>query len=383
MQKGIPRFIFVSAFDYPTRFAHALHGLHMARAFAARLGNSFLYIVNTAVEQEELSGIRYRRLFGRSGRRVKKLRLRRLLVPLSLLYIFITQKAHGSVMYTTDPVLFAPLVFMKRFFNYTFACECHGTLTPKQSAIVAQHADAIFFVTASLKNDWIAAHPHAAHKAHLLPNAVDISAFEKVPDDKAALREKLDLPLDKTLVGYVGRFEPLGADKGLHLMIDAVSSLPEEVTLVLVGGAKNEIAHYADYIASKGLADRVTLVPHVASSQVAQFEKACDILAYVPSAGGAFFEKETSPMKLFEYMAADRPIIVSDSPAMREILDDSSALFVKPGSQAEFVHAIEHLIHSPDHGAGLAASALKKVSRNTWERRAQEVLERTGAFLPN
>ncbi len=146
------KLIFVSTFDYPTRFAHALHGLHMARAFAAEPGDSFLYIVNTAVNPAELSGIRYRRLFGRFGRRIKKLRLRRVLTPISLLWFFITNPMwREGIVVTTDPVLFPTLVFLKKIFGFSFVCECHGALTSGQGASIAAHADAIFFVTASLK----------------------------------------------------------------------------------------------------------------------------------------------------------------------------------------------------------------------------------------
>ncbi len=206
----------------------------------------------------------------------------------------------------------------------------------------------------------MARYPEAQNKALLLPNAVDTQAFAAVPDDKIMLRKKLGLPDTKILVGYVGRFEPLGNDKGLHLMIDAVKDLPDNVIVLLVGGAKAEITQYAAYAASKGLKDRIVLVPYVTSGLVAEYEKACDVLAYVPSARNAFFEKETSPMKLFEYMAARRPIIVSDSPAMREILDDASALFVEPGSAEQFVAAVERLIAHPEEGAHLADAAFKK-----------------------
>ena len=370
------KLIFVSTFDYPTRFAHALHGLHMARAFAAQSGDSFLYIVNTAVSPDELAGIGYRRLFGRFGRRIKKLHLRRVLIPVSLAWFFITNPTWRKVIVlTTDPALFPTLAFLKKIFGFTFVCECHGVLTPMQDASIAQHADAIFFVTASLKNNFVTMHPERTNKAYLLPNAVDVEAFAAVSDDKIQLRKKLSLPLENTLVGYVGRFEPLGDDKGLHLMIDSVQNLPADIMLVLVGGAKAEIARYADYVASKGLQDRVVLVPYVTLGLVAEYEKACDMLAYVPAARTRFFEKETSPMKLFEYMATHRPIIVSDSGAMREILDDSSALFVEAGSQQQFVDAIQNLAEHPDIGMRLADAALKKVSHNTWKQRAQEIMK--------
>jgi glycosyltransferase involved in cell wall biosynthesis len=89
-----------------------------------------------------------------------------------------------------------------------------------------------------------------------------------------------------------------------------------------------------------------------------------------------------SPMKVFEYMASGRPIVISDLPVLREVLrPDVDALMVEPEDPDALIAALEQLRDDPDLGARLAASALERVrSEFTWELRARRILAR---FMPD
>ncbi len=367
------RVLAVSTFDYPSRFAHAIHGLEMARAFA-RAPLRFTFICNTAVNPSELSGIRYRRLFGPFGRMVKKLYLRRVLFIPAMIPRLLLRWPH--VVYTTEPGLYAPLALLRLFFRYRLVAECHGTLTKRQARALAR-ADKLVFTTEGLRQHFLATQPWVRERAVVVQNAADVARFDAITADIPTLRGELGLPPIAFLIGYIGRFEPLGADKGLHVMIDALPQFSLDTNLLLVGGAKQEIATYEAYADSKGVLGRVHFVPHVDPREVPRYAKACDCLVYIPPSN-QFTEIETSPMKLFEYMAAERPMILSGTAAIRDIVRDDEAVFVAPDSLDEFVAAVTIQRNNMAEMRERARRAHIRVASMTWDKRAEKLLELVG-----
>ncbi len=257
------RLIFVTTFDYPSRYAHPLHGLFMARAFARVLGDHFLFFINTTLDVNIVHGIQYRRLFGPWGRRIKKLHLRKILLPFSLLWFFATHRAwRGSHIFVNDLQLLTLLRRRKWFYDIPIIFECHEVLSPPQAHLVAHYASLVIFVTNALREEFIKLYPHI-RSTLVLPNAVDTAAFEAVSADQASLKRELQLP-EVPLVGYVSRLNPRGEEKGIETLIDAMALVSEPTKLLLVGGTAKEIEEYKKYTAHKKLQDRVLFVPHVA-----------------------------------------------------------------------------------------------------------------------
>ena len=83
-----------------------------------------------------------------------------------------------------------------------------------------------------------------------------------------------------------------------------------------------------------------------------------------------------SPLKIFEYMSVGRAMIVSDLPALREVLDDEVSLFAPPGDTDSWVRAIMTLRDDESLRERLGARARARfLSRHTWAARAHRVLE--------
>jgi glycosyltransferase involved in cell wall biosynthesis len=92
----------------------------------------------------------------------------------------------------------------------------------------------------------------------------------------------------------------------------------------------------------------------------------------LPNPASAISTAFTSPLKLFEYMAAGRPIVASDLPSIREILTDGrNALLVDPGNSQALTAAVRRLEEDPALGGQLARQALEDVRQYTWERRGE------------
>jgi glycosyltransferase involved in cell wall biosynthesis len=80
-------------------------------------------------------------------------------------------------------------------------------------------------------------------------------------------------------------------------------------------------------------------------------------------------------MKMFEYMAAGRAILTSDLPVLREVLDETKAVF-SPLEQVEaWESALGVLLADPQRRQALGQSARTAVEQYSWVKRAQRVLE--------
>lgn len=176
-------------------------------------------------------------------------------------------------------------------------------------------------------------------------DGVDLEQFN-LNLDKTKVREELRLTTDKKLVIYTGsRY----FWKGVDVLEKAESLLPLTImTLIINNKSYLEIPKYL---------------------------QAADLLILPNSATDRISKCYTSPMKLFEYMASNRPIIASDLPSLREVLDESSAYFFEPDNPESLAKTIEYALAHKQETDKKARNALLKVKEYSWEKRARKILE--------
>ena len=94
----------------------------------------------------------------------------------------------------------------------------------------------------------------------------------------------------------------------------------------------------------------------------------------LPNPASAISTRFTSPLKLFEYMAAGRAIVASDLPSIREVLHDGvDALLVVPGDANDLADALRRLLGDPALAAQLARAAFDAAPQYSWARRAERL----------
>ena len=172
---------------------------------------------------------------------------------------------------------------------------------------------------------------------------------------------------------YAGSLFPW---KGAADLVAASASLPG-CSIEIIGGEASRIEELRAHAPTKGATLRFSgHLPHAQAMQ--RVLGAC--IAVLPNRAdtdSAF----TSPIKLFEYMAAGCAIVVSDLPPMHEILDDEDAVWTRPGDPQSLSAAIAALVQDPARARSLGDRVRAKSQHYTWQARAAKIkalLTRTG-----
>jgi glycosyltransferase involved in cell wall biosynthesis len=160
----------------------------------------------------------------------------------------------------------------------------------------------------------------------------------------------------------------------VDVLLRAIARLPGAPGLIVGGHEEEPDLHRVRELASElGIADRVTFTGHVQPGHVGGKLREARILV-LPNPASALSTRFTSPLKLFEYMAARRPIVATDLPSIREVLrDGENALLVPSDDPESMAAAIRRLLDDDQLSERLARNAADAVQQYTWSRRAERL----------
>lgn len=204
-------------------------------------------------------------------------------------------------------------------------------------------------------------------------DAVDLDRFENLPS-QAKARSKWNLKTDRPVVGYVGRLTTLGQEKGVKTVLEAVAK-DKTFFAFVVGGPEDDKKRYEAMAKKLGLTeDDVLFTGEIQAADVPASLCACDVLA-MPFPDMPHYRTHMSPLKMFEYMAANRPLVTSDLPTVRDVLSEETAVFCAPGSTDSFVKALLWIVGHSDQAKERAAAAAALVRHHTWPERMARILD--------
>lgn len=213
-----------------------------------------------------------------------------------------------------------------------------------------------------------------SEKILVLPDGVDVDKFN-ISVSKEEARMKTGLPKHYKIVGYLGRFRIMDAEKGLKDLIRSMKYIEaEDVRLMVIGGPVELIETYFKIIQDENLLSEKYIfkdtIPH---SEVPMYLKSfdCCVLTLPWKEAFAVF---MSPLKMFEYMASGCPIIAPDLPNVREILNDDMCVFVAPDDMKGIASAIEKVLSDQDLATKISFNAMQEANKYSWVKRADMLI---------
>jgi glycosyltransferase involved in cell wall biosynthesis len=259
------------------------------------------------------------------------------------------------------------------FLKKKLVFEAHR-FSPKRSFFYKRFKNKNFkvvVVTKRLREDFIKI-GFKSENILIAPDGVDLAEFD-IEISKEEARNRVVLPLDAKIVMYTGHlFEWKGADILLQVAKlisndQFLISKNNEILFVFVGGTEHDIKSFIKK--AEGL-DNVLILGHKPHSQIPTYLKAADVLVLPNNDDEGIFSLYTSPLKLFEYMAAKRSIVASDLPSIREVLNDANAFLVKSGDPSALAEGICRAFLDNQK----IEMAFRDVQRYAWNKRAGDIL---------
>lgn len=371
-----PRVIYVGSPELFSKGASAVHVMKMCQAMG-RLGVSTELLLSSNHNEDEL-----RRYYGvQNNFKIKKLpyfknTTLRNIVHGVLASIYTRSRRKDFDLTVTRNIVYAYLATV--FFKIPTVYDAHHPLVKGAGYLFDSFKDSKYLVKFSTNSGGLAdiyinrgLPPEKLVVAH---NGVDLESYRSLPAKEEA-RAELGLPALKKIVCYSGN---IYEGRGMELLIQSALKL-KDVLFLIVGGLDSDVDRLRGIVDTKN-ARNVELTGFVPHTSVPLYLGAADVLVmpYTPEItikGGTVAKDFTSPIKLFEYMAAGKPIVASSIPSVAEVLQDGrNALLVEAGSGESLYLGIQKVLDNPEFAEGIARGAMNDVKMYTWEERCRKLL---------
>ncbi|WP_345853971.1 glycosyltransferase family 4 protein [Shewanella algae] len=356
---------YISSSILPSRFANSVHVMKMCNAFS-KVSDVELF----AVEGDNFGDIYKIYSVGRnfSVRTFRKGKSR----LSSLAYVF---KVFAAIKREPDTVVYGRhllsllILSLKRM---PLVYEAHSLPTSSMRTGLEKllfrlpNFEKLVVISEALKKDYLSEISVLGCKDILVAHdGADIPSDITTKTDRTA----------RLKVGYIGQ---LYQGRGINLIIDIAKSMPK-IDFVIIGGMENDISYWKSQTINL---TNIDFKGHMSQRELSLYYSEIDVLLAPYQNGANQFDgkadtsKWMSPMKIFEYMSYNKPIVCSDILVLREILNESNACLVAPDKVEEWISAIRKLEEDSGFREFIATNAYQDfINCYTWDERAKTILD--------
>lgn len=218
---------------------------------------------------------------------------------------------------------------------------------------VMKKGDKIFSTSHAMKKETSL---YTKKEISVIPFGIDTNVFKA--EDVKSIFDKNDI-----IIGTVKKMED---HYGIKYLIDAfrltADSNPKlQLKLLLVGGGR-DFERYQNYIQAQGLNEKVVMTGLVPYSEVVKYQNMIDI-SVIPSLSESF------GVSVLEASACEKPVIVSDTGGLPEVVKDGITGFIVPPKDVNAIsEKLNELIHNRELRIKLGKNGRKFVEENyRWE----------------
>ena len=373
------KILYISKSIIPSRTANSIHVMKMCQAFADNGHEVVLLAPDVKNHYEKDIEDIYEYYGTRKNFNIKKLyhpnqKFGALLYTLAIFfYLFINKKfdlVYGRFLHG---------VYVATWLNNKVIYESHEPNFDKKNhrlivfkkLIKSKYFKKMVVISKALKNMYL-------EKEYL--NNTKIQIAHDGADEVVNFVRKIELlgHKENLKVGYVGH---LYKGKGMEVIASLANKLDDDIEIHIIGGLEKDIKFWKSKINSKNIFF-YGFIPH---KEVSSYINALDVCLLpnqkIVLAHGSESSKEfmnisdfTSPLKLFEYMSHRKPIIASDLPVIREVLNEKNSILLKCDDIDLWINSIKNLKNLKNRDL-IANQALSDFYNYSWKNRALLVLK--------
>ncbi len=207
----------------------------------------------------------------------------------------------------------------------------------------------VIAINSNVEEALVKTFPILRNKSMVCPNGVDLRLYTQ------GVKREIKHPA----VVYTGSFQ---AWKGMGTVVEAAKRLPD-VHFYLVGGVEN----------LPNLPDNVELLPPQPFKEMPSWQMAADVLLLTGTKTDEYSYRYTSPMKLYEYMAAGRPIVAARTPAITQAASEKEVFFYEPDNAESLADAIKTALSDTNTAGAKVVAARARAAEYTWDKRAARI----------
>ena len=227
-----------------------------------------------------------------------------------------------------------------------------------------RRADAVFTVSDSIAERLVALYGVA--RPAVLHNVPPLRSV--VPSNY--LREQTGLGAETTLLLHQGQIQK---DRGCELLADAMREVRGALLVFLGGGPlKPALRHHVE---EAGLTDRIHFLDPVAPDALLPVTASADV-GITLLEDTCLNHRYALPNKLFEYLMAGLPVLASDLPEMRAVVERFEVgLVVNPADRGALVKTLQAMVDNKEARARWSAHTPRVFETFSWEKASQHLTE--------
>ncbi|MCD4693485.1 MAG: glycosyltransferase [Calditrichales bacterium] len=172
---------------------------------------------------------------------------------------------------------------------------------------------------------------------------------------------------------YIGSLDP---HKGVKYLINALSYSKSKPHLLIIGGKNNREKELIKKEAQNHYdLKKITITGWINKKEMDLYLKQTAV-GIIPLCNTFFNKYLTSPLKLFDFYSYGIPVIVSDLPTHRELVEENmTGLFFEPDNPRELVDKIDTLFADQQMQTEMSNRIYTTTEKYLWKNRAKQIVE--------